>query len=373
MIIFLFNAYLVVLALLIWLKIIPFNLFWKLSPLIWLAILVVGLFIPMGWGAPSGPAMVIRQSVQIVPNVAGEVIDVPVAANTPLKDGDVLFRIDPTPFEYKAKELKAQLVEAEHRAKQLQANVDAAAADVKAITGQLAYAQRRRDDIGKLARTQAASEFRLEDEQKQVDTLTAQQSAAKAHETSASIALSSQIDGVNTDVARLTAQLGHAEWELEQTTVRAPSAGYVTNVALRKGARVTPLPLAPVMAFIDTSQTVVGIEIAQINSRYIEPGQNVELTFKVFPGVIQTGRVETVLQALASGQARPSGVAVSPVEIQSAPLVVRVKLDDEELASRLPAGGTGDAAIFTEHVRVTHIIRRVMLRMIAFVNYINPF
>ena len=44
---------------------------------------LVGLFIPMGWGAPSGPAAVVRNSVQIVPSVAGEVVEVPVAANTP--------------------------------------------------------------------------------------------------------------------------------------------------------------------------------------------------------------------------------------------------------------------------------------------------
>jgi hypothetical protein len=43
------------------------------------------------------------------------------------------------------------------------------------------------------------------------------------------------------------------------------------------------------------------------------------------------------------------------------------------IASRLPAGSTGQAAIFTDHVKATHVIRRVMLRMIAIVNYVNPF
>ena len=52
----------------------------------------------MGWGAPQGPALVVRNSVQIVPNVAGEVIEVPVDPNKPLKAGDVLFRIDPVPY-----------------------------------------------------------------------------------------------------------------------------------------------------------------------------------------------------------------------------------------------------------------------------------
>jgi hypothetical protein len=52
---------------------------------------------------------------------------------------------------------------------------------------------------------------------------------------------------------------------------------------------------------------------------------------------------------------------------------VRVKLDDAELARRLPAGAAGTAAIFTTHIRPAHIIRRVILRQIAILNYVNPF
>ena len=85
-------------------------------------------------------------------------------------------------------------------------------------------------------------------------------------------------------VDQLKAQLEGAKWNLEKTVVRAPADGYVTNLALSKGARVANLPLSPVMAFIDTSETVLGVEIAQIDTRYIVPGQEVEVTFKLFPG-----------------------------------------------------------------------------------------
>src|SRR6185369_13423245 len=98
MIVALLNVYLVILFILVKTKIVPFNLFWKISPVIVLLLLLVGLFIPMGWGAPQGAALVVRNSVQIVPDVAGEVLDVPVEPNKPLKAGDVLFRIDPTPY-----------------------------------------------------------------------------------------------------------------------------------------------------------------------------------------------------------------------------------------------------------------------------------
>jgi multidrug resistance efflux pump len=115
MIVVLLNTYIAILALFVWLKFIPFNLFWKVSPVIVALALLVGLFIPMGWGAPSGPAAVVRNSVQIIPSVAGEVIDVPVAANTPVEAGDVLFHIDPTTYRAQMQAIEAQLKLAELR------------------------------------------------------------------------------------------------------------------------------------------------------------------------------------------------------------------------------------------------------------------
>lgn len=313
MIVFLFNVYLLVLFLLVRFKIVPFNLFWKVSPLLVLVMLTVGLFIPMGWGAPSGPLLVGRHSVQIVPDVAGEVVEVPVQPNTPLKAGDVLFRIDPTIYR----------------------------AQVDALSSQLKFAELRHGQMTQLQRGDAGRAFDVQQREAEVD--------------------------------QLKAQLDGAKWNLEKTVVRAPADGYVTNLALRKGARVSSLPLAPVMAFIDTSDTIIAMEIAQINARYIEAGQPVEVTFKFFPGRIFSGRVETFLQAVATGQVQPSGLAVTPKAVTSAPFVVRIKLDDAGLAKGLPAGTTGNAAIYTDHVTAAHVIRKVMLRMTAITNYVNPF
>ena len=175
------------------------------------------------------------------------------------------------------------------------------------------------------------------------------------------------------EVDQLKGQLQGAQWNLDKTVVRAPADGYVTNVGLRKGARVANLPLSPVMAFIDTSDTRVVVEINQIDARYIAPGQEVEIAFKFVPGQVFTGKVESILQAVATGQATVSGTAVLPKTIETVPFVVRVKLDDDEFAGKLPAGATGTAAIFTDHVKVSHVIRRVLLRQLAILDYINPF
>src|ERR1700754_5196658 len=102
-------VYLALLFAMVWLGVIRFNTFWKVSPLIVLLFLNLALFIPMGWGAPQGSALVGRNAVSIVADVAGEVTEVPVTANTPLRAGEVLFRIDPTPYEAQVKTLEAQL------------------------------------------------------------------------------------------------------------------------------------------------------------------------------------------------------------------------------------------------------------------------
>jgi len=307
------SVYLALLFTLVWVGAVRFNAFWKASPFLLLLLLTIGLFIPMGWGAPQGPALVYRNSVSVVPDVAGEVVDVPVTPNTPLKAGDVLFKIDPVPYEAK----------------------------LKAIEAQLKLSNTRLGQMTQLFERDSGRGFDVEQRQSEVD--------------------------------QLTAELQGAKYNLDKTTVRAPAEGYVTNLALRKGARVANLPLSPVMAFIDTSDTRVVVNINQIDARYIAPGQNVEITFKFLPGRVYTAKVESILQAIASGQAEASGTAVAPRSIETAPFVVKVKLDDDALAKSLPAGATGTAAIFTEHVKVSHIIRRVLLRQVAILNYINPF
>jgi multidrug resistance efflux pump len=73
----------------------------------------------------------------ILPTVKGRVVEVPVRSNTPLKEGDVLFRIDPKPYEYVVDEKKAALAEAEQNVSQLKASLDQATAAAERVNAQL--------------------------------------------------------------------------------------------------------------------------------------------------------------------------------------------------------------------------------------------
>jgi multidrug resistance efflux pump len=232
MIAFLTLCYVAILALLVWLKILPNKAITWLSTLVWMFLLFVVLFIPMQWGAPAGPTRILTYSVQVIPNVAGEVTEVPVKANVPVKEGDVLFKIDPTTYE----------------------------AAVDSTRSQLELAKLRFEQYSTLAARDAGTRFKVEE--------------AEAR------------------VRRLTAELKAAEWNLRETTVRAPSDGVATYVALRPGQRVVTFPLSPAMTFIESSRNIIGAQIHQIYIRHIKPGQPVEIRSN-YPGYFRgAGRDE---------------------------------------------------------------------------------
>src|SRR5690349_11288632 len=93
---------------------IPLNK-WTVPTAVLGGIVIIGaLIFTMNYNHPySEVARSYFVSVPVIPVVSGQVIDVPVKTNQPLEKGDVLFRIDPTPFEYRMKSLKAQLIAAQ--------------------------------------------------------------------------------------------------------------------------------------------------------------------------------------------------------------------------------------------------------------------
>ena len=99
MIVFLTLCYFALLVVLQKIKIIKPTIGWKLSPLFFFLICLILLAVPMQWGAPSGPVNVFRYVIEIVPNVSGEVVDVPVVPHKSLKEGDVLYQIDRRSFQ----------------------------------------------------------------------------------------------------------------------------------------------------------------------------------------------------------------------------------------------------------------------------------
>lgn len=377
MIVFLTLIYVAALVLLIKLKVIRLTLWWKISPVIWMLLLFIVLFIPMQWGAPSGNVTQYQFVVEIVPNVSGTIIEVPIEGNRPLKKGDVLFKIDPRPYQYRVDQVKAGLAEAEQAVPQLEAAWKAAAAATARAKAQRDLAKLE-SDMAKKTRgldSGAISKLKVAQERQKLRATAAALDQAQSNEIKAKLAYESEIDGVNTKVAQLQAQLKEAEYDLDQTAVVAPADGYTTGVTLQPGQRVGTVRAGSVLNYVVNDQTKLAAWINQINIRHVKPGQPAEVALQLYPGKTLKGTVDSIVLMSQTGQLEPSGeVPEQPIGPQPpGQYIVILKIEDEaDLPFGVPGGAIGTAAIYTESARATQVIRKVMVRMQAWMNYIIP-
>src|SRR6478736_4777161 len=93
------------------LKLLPWTTPWKVGVAIFPVVMIALLLLLLNIFAPTTTDVrVVNYVVPVVSQVRGRVIEVPVENNRPVKKGDVLFRIDPTPYENQVHSLEAQLL-----------------------------------------------------------------------------------------------------------------------------------------------------------------------------------------------------------------------------------------------------------------------
>jgi len=319
----------------------------------------------------SSDARVIKYVVQISPNVRGRVTEVPVDGNRPVKKGDVLFKIDPTPYQLQVNQLKAQLTTAEANAKNLNEQLRSTRGKTAAISAQLALARKRVTQNKALVASEAGNRFDLEQAEANVAQLEAEQAAARAAEDQVKESLGAVVGGDQAEVASIKAQLASAEYDLSQTTVYAPANGSVINNQLRPGAWVTPMPMAPVMSFVEDEYQIIAL-YGQNELYMVKPGDKVELAFETLPGEILKGTVESIVWAQGQGQLQQNGQVPTTGYGPTPPgrFAVKVDLVEENANTFLAAGAIGQSAIYTDSFKPIHLVRKVFLRVSSKLNYL---
>ena len=328
----------------------------------------------------SADVRVINYVVQVVPRVAGRVIEVPVEANRPVKKGDVLFRIDPVPFQQELRALEAKLPELEAKLdtanayqRELDEQLRSARATRTAVAARLALAERRQRQTADLAQTGAGSVFDREQAEAEAASLRAELASATATVAQVEQKMSartrddqlSEVAQAKAAIEQLRAQIVEATWQLEQTTVYAPADGSVINLQLRVGSYAANLPMAPVMSFVEREQWVLAM-YAQNELRYVEPGNEAEIALKVMPNRIIKCEVDSVVWASSTGQLPIGGMLPGQNVTQPVPpgkIAVRLRPVGADETTFLAMGAQGQGAIYTERGALIHIIRKVIIRV----------
>jgi multidrug resistance efflux pump len=365
------------------LKWLPWN---TTSQVIVVIIPIVGLtamILTLNVVAPSSnDVRVLKYVVQIIPQVRGRVLEVPVEPNRLVKKGELLFRIDPTPYqnelniskgklsadEAKFTQAGANLAESSAGARELREQLRAASGQVSALQPRLELARLRVKQNRELVASGAGDRFALEQAEANVTELEAQLATATANEAQVTQRLSGQVNGEQASVAGARALLATAKAQVDAS--RAES-GYAINVQLRPGSYVTAFPVAPAMSFVEEVYQVIALYY-QNELIAVEPGNEAEIALLTYPGRIIKAKVDSIVWAQGQGQVAQSGVLPQTGVFPAAPGRFPVKLDvaDQDRELFLAAGATGDAAIYTEHLAALHILRKVILRVGSITNYL---
>jgi multidrug resistance efflux pump len=332
--------------------------------------LILAIFLGMfNYLTPSGKFVIISRVAEITPNVSGTVLAIPVKTNVPVKTGTVLFQIDKAPFQSKVRQLDASLAGSKQQALQLKASYEQATANVAALDAQLRFHQQRLKDTQQLLQEGAATQYREQDVQDQVNTTAGQLQAAIAVQLNAKLAMDSEIGGENTTVAQIQAQLETARWELEQTTILAPADGYVSTMALAIGDRA--LQTRSAMSFIVADDIAIIGMFPPNGFQVIHPGAAAKLVFDNDPGRVFEAKIVDIPRGVGQGQVAVSGTLARVGSIGGANAYpAEISIPDGVERTQLRLGMPGTATVFSDKAGVIGILMSILVWVSSYTAYL---
>jgi len=357
------------------LKIAKFNIIWAIATT-WIGIhLLLVFLIGMRFGQPyTNDARIIRHTIQIVPRLPEPTLltEVIVKPNEPVKQGAPLFKFDDRLYRYKVNELEAQLVAAKQQAQVLKADVDIADQSIEVAKANVKLAEEQVKRYTALAKEGAGRASTLQEWQDKLTVAQAKLSQAQADRRVAELKYQSQIGGVNTDVVATEARLEQAKYYLDQTVIRAPADGFITNLQARPGLVVGIVRVGAIASFVADGDPYLLGPFVQEHLKFVKENQPVEVALDLYPGQIFTGTVESVWWATKLGQLKPSGDLPQFVRPEfKGKFAVKIKLDDPIMV-RLPAGAQGAVAIYTSNLTGFSFLRRIVIRTYTWANWLYP-
>ena len=395
-------------------KLLPWTTPWKIGVAIFPVVAIAIVILLLNIFAPTTTDVrVVKYVVPIVSGVRGRVLEVPVENNRPVKKGDVLFKIDPVPYETaihsleadcsrtrrgseaeqaKLSEMQARLPDAGLASVQLNEQLHQATGQIASLQASLALAtEARRAEHGARRRRCRAIASTWSRRRPTSSELTAQIAAARAAEQQVREKLSGRVNGDLATIARSEGadrdgagageggagaggddarQDRERPLRLTQTTVIAPGNGTMVNVMLRPGYFVGGVAFSEVMTFVDTEYQVFAL-FNQNELHQVEPGNEAEITLDTYPGHVIKAHVDSVIWAQSQGQIDANGnLPQTTFNPPPGQFPVKLVVSKEDNPLFLAAGARGAAAIYTEHLSLIHIIRKVLIRTASYLDYI---
>lgn len=338
-------------------------------------VVLLSYFVLMDRYTPlTADAYVQAHVVQIAPRVAGRVSKVYVSDDARVEAGAPLFEIDPQPYAFRVNQLEAELALARQQVAQYRTELDAARAAVMQAQADKLFAEQQYGEVTRLAKKDFASRQRLEEVTDHRSEKASALRAAQAGVETAEARLAARVGDQHALLRAKTAELDAARYDLTNTVVSAPVAGYVTNQQLVTGAYMDAGQAA--MTLIDDSRWWVVANFRENSLEHIRPDMSARLGLGLYPGRVFTARVADVGWGVSSGQGVPSGDLPDVEDPQywvrlAQRFPVRVVLaDGHRDGPRLRVGASATVLVYATENPVLGALASLWLRIGAILDFL---
>jgi membrane fusion protein (multidrug efflux system) len=322
-----------------------------------LVAVIAGLVFYLNGGryVTTDDAYVGAQKVLITPDISGKIEKVVVREGQRVKKGDLLFKIDPIPFQLAEEQAKATLESARTTYNNLRANIKIY--DQMADLMQQAVDLKKRDVDRKstLAKSNFGSQLDLDNSSNALVTANAELAFVQQQTSSAKTQLLGNVDlplEQFPPYVLAKAALGQAERNLDHTEMRAPMDGIATQVDQIQLGRFV-VAGAPVFSVIDTAQPWVDANLKESDFTYVTEGQQVDIDVDAFPNHDFKGTIGSLSPGTGAQFAilPPQNATGNFVKVvQRVP--VRIYFDsNDKYVQKLKAGMSAYTTIDTGHRR----------------------
>ena len=229
--------------------------------------------------------------VQIVAQVSGPLVNLAVSDNQAVEAGDLLFEIDPRPFQIAVENAKAQVDKTGQNVSAQSDSVASAEAQFQRAQAALRLAKVQFQRVAPLAEQGAVPYQDRDKAQAQLDEARSGLAKAQAQLTKTQHELG-EMGASNADTRMAIAQLESAQLQLSYCRVTAPVNGYVTNLTLSRGSYANVG--SPILSLVDTDSWRVVAYLKETQLRRIQPGQTAIVHLPAYPGVRFDGRVQGI-------------------------------------------------------------------------------
>jgi multidrug resistance efflux pump len=316
--------------------------------------------------------------VQIAPQVSGQVIEVATGDNARVKKGQLLYRIDPEPFEIALRSAEANLALVQQNLKVSTAQVRSTEAGLSKQRTELATSKQLGGIIFDLTKEKALSETDSIRARSEIDRATADLSRAEADLESAKQKLGPPGDA-NPQLQQARASLAQARLDMTNTTVLAPADGMITNLRLSKGQYANRGQ--PVMSFIEGNSVWLTAYLRENQLSRVAKGNAVRVTFDLLPGRVFEGTVDSVGWGVTKGGDEAPAGTLPDVQSQQGwlrdpqrfPVRIALKEEAANALGNLPLrnGAQANVLILTNpNSWVFNPIGRAWLRIVSWLSYL---